>query len=788
MDSNTLGQQRNELARQRLQSFRGSAVIPFRNLSLGDEHRNKTNISRLTKIFELEGCANLDPENRIAAVIPSDVLNEVLQKQNISNSSLMDPGQFPCLDLGDKTIDIIYGRHRLIAGFEFGLHKWLVDLYLDTLSHDSRIGLKEGFPNSLEYTDGEIYRNIRLNQLQNNKLQEQKWWSRLRSDGRRTNFRRLQKHKDFLRGFDLLLPFVGFWRPLRSSHIERMLAFRYPQMIYQYVWSIHVRWSAVFSSDNQYLLDADSIGLLEGLCPHISLKDREHILELINSKTVFPMVLCERETLAQCLVDFPGRLISIHTLVQDTLFMNGPVKGLHQICDIETKGDFLTTMRRSWTSFGDQTIEIQISEHQSVKREKSRTPVEVSILQLWLFALRHFVDNIPKPDRTDKRSFSVWTKALNLWNLSKLAKSAGFQSSKITELANQKRKFIKEIPRDLFHTLYDDQTEKMRGTKLPEDFVPQVLEYYLKKRAPRDTEAQSASFTTDDPSQNAERRYNTPSSDQYSTLRRHLFLWSIFKEDVSLKDYPTPLGVTRDILICFFGDIQKLVDDLPDTSRQQNVETSLVNIDGHDTECISPTRQDSADIQADALEQVNKSPDNQQIAGDVSMLDPDPGNISQAHILEHPESGAPASEKHLIPLAVGFEEKKAETILKDWFESENTQLVVFFLLESREYYKFLKEDVNVIRSEIRFLSQEHRFLSIHEDYGLQSPDFDKTLDEALRQQLILVERKDKAGNPNIPEDTMSVDQLREYMKVWDVKSGKRKAGDDHKKPNKRVLL
>ncbi|KAJ6166464.1 hypothetical protein N7470_001911 [Penicillium chermesinum] len=516
------------------------------------------------------------------------------------------------------------------------------------------------------------------------------------------------------------------------------------------------------------------------------------------------MALYERENLAQCLVNFPGRLISIHTLVQDTLFMNGPVKGLHQLCDIETKGDFLTMMRRSWTSFGDQTIEIQISEHQSVKREKSRTPFEVSILQLWLFALRHFVDNIPKPDRTDKRSFSVWTKALNLWNLSKLAKSAGFQSTKITELANQKRKFIKEIPRDLFHTLYDDQTEKMRGTKLPEDFVPPVLEYYLKKRAPRDTEAQSASFTTDDPSQNAERRYNTPSSDQYSTLRRHLFLWSIFGEDVSLKDYPTPLGVTRDILICFFGDIQRLVGNLPDTSRQQNVETPVVNIDGHDTEYVSPTRQDSADIQPDALEQVNKSPDNQQTAGDVSILEPDSGSISQAHILEHPEAGAPASDKHLVPLAAGFEgpdhsgqvnkrngiahRKKAETILKDWFESENTQLVVFFLLESREYYKFLKEDVNVIRSEIRFLSQEHRFLSIHEDYGLQSPDFDKTLDEALRQHLILVERKDKAGNPNISEDTMSVDQLREYMKVWDVKSGKRKAGDDQKKPNKRLLL
>lgn len=92
--------------------------------------------------------------------------------------------------------------------------------------------LQEESLKSLDFTDGEIYRNIRFYQVEHNIQQESKWWARLGSEGRRKDFRRLQRNKPLLHGFDKLLPYVGLWRPLKSSQIERMLALKCPEVRY----------------------------------------------------------------------------------------------------------------------------------------------------------------------------------------------------------------------------------------------------------------------------------------------------------------------------------------------------------------------------------------------------------------------------------------------------------------------------------------------------------------------------------------------------------------------------
>lgn len=130
MDSNNLGSQKNQNAHQILGHFRGCVIIKIQDFQL-DFHFDQKNVSRLLKIFQIEGCANLDPENRMTAIISSDVLEEALKEGHVTKSSLFDPVQLPYLCLGNGNIKILQGQHRARAAFQFGVNEWLVDLFLD---------------------------------------------------------------------------------------------------------------------------------------------------------------------------------------------------------------------------------------------------------------------------------------------------------------------------------------------------------------------------------------------------------------------------------------------------------------------------------------------------------------------------------------------------------------------------------------------------------------------------------------------------------------------------------
>lgn len=90
--------------------------------------------------------------------------------------------------------------------------------------------LREESTKILEPSDGEIYRTLRLYQISQNYTQERKWQAKLRSDGRRQDIRRLQRDRILLECLDKILPFVGLWRPLKTTQIERMLGLKCPEV------------------------------------------------------------------------------------------------------------------------------------------------------------------------------------------------------------------------------------------------------------------------------------------------------------------------------------------------------------------------------------------------------------------------------------------------------------------------------------------------------------------------------------------------------------------------------
>lgn len=185
--------QLNELGAHRLRCYQGCAIVHLQNLKfetnplLGDGEIDERNVERLLTIFEIEGCGNLAPEHRVAALITRETLTKAISQSGITRELLLDATIYPRLLLEREVrLAYVYWRHRLEAAESFGERCWLVDLYLDgghLFAHiyavhkltkyldiplDALTQLPNEFTGSVELTDGEIYRALRLCQLSRN--------------------------------------------------------------------------------------------------------------------------------------------------------------------------------------------------------------------------------------------------------------------------------------------------------------------------------------------------------------------------------------------------------------------------------------------------------------------------------------------------------------------------------------------------------------------------------------------------------------------------------------------
>ncbi|KAJ5504602.1 hypothetical protein N7463_007476 [Penicillium fimorum] len=164
----TLGDLANQVAYQKLQHFVGCAIIELSHLKfesleiMGVREFDKKNFQRILSIFEIEGCANLEPEHRVAATINQKTLKDGLAYTEISQETLLNPtSRLPLRFKSTQQLVCLYGQHRLRAGEAHGETEWLVDLYLDDISTEACRQMREESSNALKLKDGEIYRTLR---------------------------------------------------------------------------------------------------------------------------------------------------------------------------------------------------------------------------------------------------------------------------------------------------------------------------------------------------------------------------------------------------------------------------------------------------------------------------------------------------------------------------------------------------------------------------------------------------------------------------------------------------
>ncbi|CBF84449.1 predicted protein [Aspergillus nidulans FGSC A4] len=144
-------------------------------------------------------------------------------------------------------------------------------------------------------------------------------------------------------------------------------------------------------------------------------------------------------------------------------------------------------------------------------------------------------------------------------------------------------------------------------------------------------------------------------------------------------------------------------------------------------------------------------------------MDPHPsGNLDPppplAADFEDPSCNYPLERKHYL-----YGHRKIPEILRMWYQSSR-EVIIIFLFESRIYYKFNRAGGFNLRSTLQDLSREHIFLIIN-DFGIRVPDTHKAYDEALKERLLLVARRDNPGRRKDDVGQISVDKLRECFKL-----------------------
>ncbi|EEH04641.1 conserved hypothetical protein [Histoplasma capsulatum G186AR] len=172
------------------------------------------NALRLLKIFESVGCDREDPANYIPVLISQNTLGQAMDDSGTTQDVLLHGINPPNLILKQGTwLLCLQGKSRLRAAQEF---------FSPALPTGARDRLREKYSNEQNFSDGDIYRNLRSHQLQNNGPRAEAWWARWSSVKCR-HVRQMQKQEQLLKQFDRLLPYVGLWAPVNVKLFRRVV-------------------------------------------------------------------------------------------------------------------------------------------------------------------------------------------------------------------------------------------------------------------------------------------------------------------------------------------------------------------------------------------------------------------------------------------------------------------------------------------------------------------------------------------------------------------------------------
>jgi len=225
--------------------------------------------------------------------------------------------------------------------------------------------LREHNAKSSKFYDGDTLRRIRISTLRGDIARRRRWLTRLSQSMRRCVLRLEALPEKFVESLDALIPFAGLWPALLIGTFTRLLDLRCPEVyelrlyamsisnvlskeMTRYLRQIKKTWTHIVgdSEADQLGLDANTVAILQGRCPSLSLEDRAHIQNRIVAGDVLPAVQIddERSRIFDRVCSIQHVIPSIHTFLEDTKYLEPGARILKKIlpgkCKVSISQDF----------------------------------------------------------------------------------------------------------------------------------------------------------------------------------------------------------------------------------------------------------------------------------------------------------------------------------------------------------------------------------------------------------------------------------------------------------------
>ena len=331
--------------------------------------------------------------------------------------------------------------------------------------------------------------------------------------------------------------------------------------------------------NNEVLIDPNTIHLLQGLCPALSLEDRAFVQKHMHD--ILPAIRDEsdRSEVFDRLCSMKQIITSLHTFLEDTKYLEPCARILKKLLPSKCKGSL--SQHFSALHHGEANIKVQTSEFSFQNRAVSSGPYAswLSYRQLWLCALRHFPVMDGQAPRRDVGKQNSWKSGLQLgwWvDLSLLAVESGYkcirQSYPDRKAADVS--MIEDCLRRLRPPKYFkiDQELMHRKARLIYEIIGEIAR--KENAAPTPALTSSHDNCRPDISDRCGRpRIKALEADEDYLFVDHIYSTSL---DMMPRQYLTSFAVTRDFFHRFFGTAEDDLDENSSLHVSTNRNPSLV--------------------------------------------------------------------------------------------------------------------------------------------------------------------------------------------------------------------
>jgi hypothetical protein len=550
-----------------------------------------------------------------------------------------------------------------------------------------------------------------------------------------------------------------------------------------YLQEIYKIWSA-FPPNK---IDLRSVKLVEGMMPSYSLEDQQKIESWMSEGILFPGIKedGDRDRLQAGLLAIEGRILSLGLFFLDASCLQEASVFLRRKLGVGRKSTLRQAFFRCWKPYLDEgNLIFQVSEKEYEEKPTSHESLEdrayeatiSSMLQVWMVCFRYFIG----PRRGKGEEEPSGKSILDLEGRQMMLKTAerlGFDMPGKDKPKGPRIQTFQFVSKQL---LSDAEFVDPKKTKFLAEKFGQLY-----STTPSQRKQAIPPLTTDHEALKASFRAGRPEIQEYDSIRPIFFIGSVYSSGQPAKLFPTAFAVMREIFFSFFG-----------RSHHKEIEvisSSPVQLDPHPPGTPSPSTPD--ELGGESTDETTQEDERDKISDSHTSVENRPQSPSGPAV----PTGAMHGIEPTAPLAAGFEDeisigslnqrceitvhRSATEILSTWCLNGNPELIVFFLFDSRAYYKFLVTEQLHMRQTINTLSSDHYFLVIDQNTA-RTADREDLLNEAITRRLILVglndgAQVDKTKSPLDENGRISLLDLKEYLEKYDVVTGKRKAIENH---------